>query len=236
MNRYILVIACLLSVELSKTQICQNPEVRMQRNRETFRNKDSLYRTVQIDLAIINPQPHDTIADIGSYDGYYPLAYSIFSDSVMFYLSDISRAGFAYFDSLQGICQEMKIYRGSNQFKVVIGEAKNTKLPRHLFNKVILRDALHHFTQMDEMLADIRLIMKPSSAVLYLYEPLRIPLAGYDDICKGAMGREDWLEELDKMGFVLIREFTVKQRWAWFEFGLKLPNKLYDPKQKKEAK
>jgi hypothetical protein len=98
---------------------------------------------------------YDTVADIGSYDGHYPLVYSIFSDSVAFYLNDISDAGFTYFDSIETECNKIKGSPVSNKFIMMIGSDTCTNLPARFFRKVIVRDALHHFKQPDKMLADI---------------------------------------------------------------------------------
>src|ERR1051325_3670768 len=61
--------------------------------------KDSIFTRVKNDLRFIQLKARDTVADIGSYDGYYPCMYSLFSDSVTFYLNDITGEAFTGLDS-----------------------------------------------------------------------------------------------------------------------------------------
>lgn len=163
---------------------------------------------------------NDTIADIGSYDGYYPLLYSIFSDSTVFYLNDITSYGFVYFDSIKAVCTKIKGHDLSNKFTIVIGQDSSTKLQDHMFNKVIVRDALHHFKSMDIMLADIKRIMKPK-AKLILFEPIRGRNLNTETLCKGAMTADELLNLLIKNGYILIRELPQTIGGSWFEFKLR---------------
>jgi len=198
-------------------QTCGNPGARIERLKAAQLSKDSIYNLVKTDLDFIKPIPNDTIADIGSYDGYYPLVYSIFSDSVVFYLNDISSDGFSYFDSIEDICTKIKRHNLSNKFTVVIGNDSSTSLRDHMFNKVVIRDALHHFKSMDIMLSDIKRIMK-SNAKLILFEPIRGRNINEETLCKGAMTVDNLIKLLNKNGFVLAREFPQTIGGSWFEF------------------
>ena len=145
MRKSFLLYIGLLTATYIVAQTCQNPGMRLEWLRQPGLTKDTIYKWVKNDLDFIQIQKRDTIADIGSYDGYYPLMYSIFTDSVAFYLNDISSTGFGYFDSIKSICTRLKGPLISNKFTTVIGNDSSTKLPGHLFSKVIIRDALHHF-------------------------------------------------------------------------------------------
>ena len=185
----------------------QNPGARLERLKVPKLTKESIYKWVKSDLEFIQIQKHDTIADIGTFDGYYPLLYSIFSDSAVFYLNDLTTAGFSYFDTIQGICTALKGSPLSNQYKLIIGNDSCTNLPKHLFTKVILQDALHHFKLMDKMLSDIRDIISPQpGSKLLLYETIRGG-ENNDKLCRGAMTREDLLKLLDRNGFSFSKEF-----------------------------
>lgn len=198
-------------------QTCSNPGARLARLRAACFSKDTVYQWIKNDLGFIRPQAGDTIADIGSYDGYYPLLYSVFSDSAVFYLNDITRDGFVYFDSIQAVCATLKGRALSNTFTIVIGQDSSTNLQDHLFDKVVVRDALHHFKSMDTMLADIKRIMKPG-ARLILFEPIRGRNINTNTLCKGVMTVEQLYSLLNKNGFTLTRELAQTVGGSWFEF------------------
>lgn len=211
----------IMLIAVSAPAQCLNPGIRLERLRAPRLTKDSIYKWVKSDLEFIQIQKHGTIADIGTYDGYYPLLYSIFSDSAVFYLNDITSTGFSYFDTLQAICAELKGSALTNKFKLIIGNDSCTGLPRHFFTTVILHDALHHFKLMDKMLSNIREIMVPlPGARLLLYETIR---GGANDpnLCRGAMTREELVSLLERNGFSLSRELRRNDSLSWFEFEIK---------------
>jgi hypothetical protein len=223
-------VVCIFLAALSFAQTTnglQNRDERMTRIKLQLSNKDSVYKRVSKDLDFIQLKVHDTVADIGSYDGYHPSVYSIFSDSVVFYLNDITTTGFTYFDSIQMLCTKIRGTKPTDQFKIQIGTESSTKLPTKLFNKVILRDALHHFRSQDSMLNDIKRIMKPG-AKLILFEPLREEGVVNHQLCKGAMTRKELLALMDRNGFGLTinKEGTEQTKmcvlpngkYCWYEF------------------
>lgn len=191
----------------------------MARLTATHLSKDSIYQRVKNDLEFIQPTRQDTIADIGSYDGYYPSVYSIFSDSIVFYLNDITNVGFVYLDSIKDACKRIRGHDFSNKFTIVIGTDSLTNLQDHLFNKVVVRDALHHFKSKDAMLMDLKRIMKPN-AKLILFEPIRGRNLNTATLCKEAMSIEVLLNLLNKNGFTLTRELSQSVGGSWFEFKI----------------
>lgn len=217
MNTIGLLFCCILLAPAAGGQTCQNPKARLARLTANHWTKDSIYQRVKNDLDFIRPAPTDTIADIGSFDGYYPSVYSIFSDSVVFYLNDITDAGFANLDSIRAACTRIRGQELTNQFIIVMGRDSSTRLPDRLFNKVVVRDALHHFKSKDAMLSDIKRIMKPQAGLI-LYEPIRGRNLNNDTLCKGAMTLEELMHLLHQNGFTLIKELPQNIGGSWFEF------------------
>ncbi len=211
---------CVLIGITTYSQTCLDPGFYLNGLKLHKPTKDTIYKWRRKELDFIKIKKHDTIADIGSFDGYYPLLYSIFSDSSVFYLNDITQSGFVYYDSIKTICEQIRGSNFTNKFNIVIGNDSSTKLPDHLFNIVIVREALHHFKMQDKMLADIKRIMKSDKdAKLILYEPIR-GQSKREDLCAGAMTKTDLIALLNRNGFILSKELDDNDR-SWFEFVLK---------------
>jgi len=215
-NRSVIVLLWFLSVSVSG-QVCKNPSSRLNKLRSDLVTRDSINRWVRNDLSFLQLQAHDTIADIGSFNGYYPCLYSVSSDSIVFYLNDVINEGFVYLDSIQAVCAKKRGSKLTNQFKVVIGEETSTNLPSSGFNKVMLRDALHHFKNPAAMLQDIKRIMK-LHAKLILFEPIVNPGNSNPNLCRGSMTREVFLKLMEDNGFKLSRELAVADDRYWFVF------------------
>jgi hypothetical protein len=209
-----------LQITFAFAQKCQNPDARLQRLNSMGFNKDTAFIWVKEDLKFIQIKSKDTIADIGSFDGYYPSLYSVFTDSVAFFLNDINQDGFLQFDSIQILCTKIRGSKLTNTFTIVIGPDENTNLPTDLFLKVILRDVLHHFKNMDAMLIDIKKTLK-FGGKLMLFEPLLIENSTVTNLCKGTMTRVQLLALMSKNGFILSRELAVKNDRFWLEFEVR---------------
>ena len=203
---------------LLQGQTCGNPNARLKRLITTH-SKDTIYKWIKTDLEFIQPKKQDTIADIGSYDAYYPCLYSVFADSMVFYLNDINTDGFKSLDSIKAVCTQIKGNEISSKFSIVKGDESSTNLKEHMFNKVVVRDALHHFKFMDVMLEDIKRIMK-LNARLILFEPIRGRNKNNESLCKGAMTIEELMKLLNRHGFYLIKELPQTIGGSWFEFKL----------------
>ena len=107
----------------------------------------------------------------------------------------------------------------TNEFKIVLGENEATNLPSNTFNKVILRDALHHFKSPLKMIVDIKRIIKLNGKLL-LFESIRNPKVANSNLCKGSMTKEELVKLMLENGFVLtLEKFTENDRY-WFEFKL----------------
>lgn len=185
-------------------------------------SKDSLRLNVKSDLEFIQLAKHEKVADIGSYDGYYPCIYSVFSDSITFYLNDTSKESLSKQGSICKLCSEKSGKTFSNEFYTVIGTDTTTNLPDRFFDKVIIRDALHHFKQKERMVSDIRRIMKPNAS-LYLFEPILHKDKEVKSMCRGVMEYDDLLRLFTDRGFRLVRSQSVEseQDLHWFEFKMK---------------
>jgi len=184
--------------------------------------KDSLLKKVKMDLDFIHLTQHDNVADIGSYDGYYPCIYSVFSDSIFFYLNDTSKLSLSKNVDICNLCSKISGKPLSNTFHAVIGTDITTNLPDHFFDKVIVRDALHHFKSEERMLQDIKRIMK-SQASLYLFEPILHKEKKVSGMCKGVKSYDELLKMFTDNGFEMVRSQAVvsEQDLHWFEFKLK---------------
>jgi ubiquinone/menaquinone biosynthesis C-methylase UbiE len=119
----------------------------------------------------------DTIADIGTADGWFAAALSTYSDSLTFYLEDIDSALWnrAEFDAAVRHFSRIRQKRVSHQFHYVKGTDKSTGLPPNAFHKVLIIDTYHHFKHRDEMLSDAVSLLKPGGQIVILEALARRP-------------------------------------------------------------
>jgi 2-polyprenyl-3-methyl-5-hydroxy-6-metoxy-1,4-benzoquinol methylase len=225
-RKIIWILTIVVPLLTSGQEKCGNPGSKLEWLRKIAVNKNSYYLQIKDDFEFINPLAGDVIADVGNADGYYPLLFSVFSDSVTFYLNDIANDRFIYFDSVKTLCERVKGRQLSNSFTIVMGNDSSTNLAAHFFDKVIIQDALHHFSKPDKMLADVKRIMKPQ-AQLFLYEPLRDKIEDEKKVCKGAMTKAQLLALLKNYGFEMVKEMDRPIGFSWFEFRISANTKRH---------
>jgi 2-polyprenyl-3-methyl-5-hydroxy-6-metoxy-1,4-benzoquinol methylase len=219
MKKYTFLYLILLLANQIHTQ-CVNPETRFERLKSRNFTRDSIAIKYKNELDFLNLMPHDTIADVGSYDGYYPSIYAIFTDSISFYLNDITYEGFKNFKALKALCEAKRSQNQTNSFKIIIGNAESTNLPDRFFNKIILRDVLHHCENMSKILEDVKRLMKKETS-LFLFEPLKLGNEMDENLCARTMTRDTFLELMNAHNFILNKEMALDENHSWFMFKQK---------------
>ena len=116
---------------------CTNAHTRIERLNSADFTRDSIAQLHKSELDFLGIEPHDTIADIGSYDGYYPSIYSIFTDSVSFYLNDITYEGFKNFKQINSLCEAKRIEKQSNSFEIVVGNFEKRIYQKFITTKLL---------------------------------------------------------------------------------------------------
>jgi predicted methyltransferase len=121
--------------------------------------------------------PGDTVADIGTADGWFVAALSAYTDSITFFLEDIDSAVWsrARFDSAVNHFSAIRQKKSSHQFHYVKGTEKSTGLIRNTFHKALIIDTYHHFSYRDEMIDDVASLLKPGGRIIVLEEVARKP-------------------------------------------------------------
>jgi len=105
----------------------------------------------------------DVIGDIGASSGYCEGVFSVFSDSLTFYIEDIDTTCLNNSELTKVINYYTKIKEApiTNKFFLVIGNEKNTNLPGGIFDKIIMNKTFHHLDYPDDIVSDIYKKLKP---------------------------------------------------------------------------
>jgi ubiquinone/menaquinone biosynthesis C-methylase UbiE len=126
---------------------------------------------------MVSFEPGDTIADIGTADGWFIAALSTFSDNLTFYLEDIDSAVWnrPAFDSAVSHFARIRQKNISHQFHYSTGADTSTGLPHDVFHKVLIIDTYHHFKYRSKMLADAVSLLKPGGKIVVVEALSRRP-------------------------------------------------------------
>ena len=149
----------------------------------------------------------DTIADVGTADGWFIAALSAFTDSLTFYLEDIDSAAWnrAAFDSAVHRFSTIRHKKVTHRFHHTIGTDTATWLPGKTFHKVLMIDTYHHFIHRDEMLSDAVALLRPGGKIIILEALARRP----GDIHKGC--NTPVYGEQEIIGHLKAHELTLEK-------------------------
>ena len=171
-----------------------------------YKTMDDLYRQKQSELDFYEFESGQVVASIGAQCGHWEAAYASTTDSVQFYLEDIDTAffnqrqiGFAwhYYDSLRG--RPM-----TSTYSLITGTEESTLLPENTFDKIIIINSFHEFTQQEEMLADIKTKLK-ANGILYIDETVPKKPGQLHGVCKKPMfTSEKMISIFSKNGYEYI--------------------------------
>lgn len=153
----------------------------------------------------------ETLASVGAGSGSKEVIYSMGADSLTFYLGDIDM-GCLSPEAIGATTQTL--YGRANQtntarFIPVLGAINKTNLPLASIDKLMIENSLHEFTEADDMLRDIRDVLKPTGE-LYILENIATQEGQRHQGCKRLLFTHQTLVDLlKKHRFQLLRHETV---------------------------
>lgn len=195
-----------------------------------YYNLDDLYRQKQQELDFYDFQHGQTVASIGAQCSHWEAAFAATTDSIHFYLEDIDTTHFNnrqtcfawhYYDSLRGSPMTCP-------YTLTIGTEKSTRLPDNSFDKILIINSFHEFTYPDEMLADIKIKLKPGG-ILYIDETVPRRPGQLHGICKKPMlSHEEIIGILSRNGYKYVDgielQFRKKRPFRKIYAFIKLPS------------
>ncbi len=171
-------------------------------------NADTMLRSMEKELAYYGIRNGDCIADVGAGSGWFEGVLTIKYDSLKIDAVDVK----AYHIRESGPTIEefikLRSTPNTNVLTFKKGKNKSTQLPKHKYDKVIVRQTFHHFEHKAEMLADLRRIMKVSGK-LYVYEPVAVTSEYFRQGKCYHFAPSDLLHIFSKNGFKLVEEFDL---------------------------
>lgn len=102
-------------------------------------------------------QPENVVAEVGAASGWLEGVFSIFSDSVTYYIQDIDSVllNETQFNAVVKHFSGERPTPQTNHFKYVLGTTTGTNLPDNTFDLIIINNTFHEFTEPNPMVQDI---------------------------------------------------------------------------------
>lgn len=170
---------------------------------------DSIHaiRQARIDamVAFIQLKPSDTVADIGSGNGYNIVRLSKYYPGVKYHVEDIDSTSC----NRKNFQKAISIYNPAialSDFTFTYGTTTSTHLPKQYFTKVLMIAVVHEFDDKALMFADIKSILKAGGDI-YIEEPFVLkPTAKKDKGCNNPYLTEEQFKDIITANGLTIAE------------------------------
>jgi SAM-dependent methyltransferase len=162
------------------------------------------YKSLFLDLGL---KKGDVVADIGAASGWIEGIFSVFSDSITYYVEDID-TNYANESQLKKVVDYYSNVRGSpqtNKFYFVTGTKTTTNLQDGMFDKIIMNNSYHEIKAQQKILKEVLKKLKPDGKLIIAdcfsnkYTTYHIPGCGYK-----AESMKKIKDEVESAGYFLI--------------------------------
>lgn len=166
---YIIFLFCILSCvsrskksKKSQKKYCQYVEQNFEiESRKFISNYDQFRNSIGL-------KNGEVVADVGAANGYIDIMMSLATDSVTYYIQDISKENINS-DNFDNLCKVINRNQNSpqtNKFHLVLGTERYTLLPDTMFDKIFLFNSLHEFTYVKDMMDDLYKKLKYNGEII----------------------------------------------------------------------
>jgi len=169
-------------------------------------------------LETLHLQPGETVASLGVGGGVWEVGLGAMVPGLTVYLVDLSpellneadlHAAVSFWEKQTGRPVE-------SRFVPAIGTETATHLPDRFFDKILLLNCLHEFTQPEAMLGECRRVMKPSGRVFVEERLARYPGETHEGCGRRLFGENALVGLFAKHGFAL-REASSPDGSEWWK-------------------
>jgi SAM-dependent methyltransferase len=162
------------------------------------------------ELQVYQIHRDERIAEVGAGDASFARELLKNNQQISLYLNDINTRAVK---NIQWSLDHDPIFLNTtSHVSVIKGSLISTGLEGKKLNKIIIRDAFHHFDRKTAMLASIRQSLDKNGK-LYLFE--RYKEECKNDCCPILLSREDIMKDMSDNGFFLSEEKPMLQNGQW---------------------
>lgn len=153
------------------------------------------------ELEFYDLKQNEHIGEVGAGNGIFSIFLSLLDKNLNLYVNEIGYTLPIYL--------KKTIYSGfakdsSSKITLVKGKKKRTNFQASSLDKIIIRNSFHHFSKKEQMLADIKSVLK-SDGVLFLNEPWKTKTG-----CEKRLDKSEIKSILQQNGFKLEKEMEME--------------------------
>lgn len=143
----------------------------------------------------------DQIGEVGAGNGTFSLLLTFFLNDCKIYFNEYSYEKYVYFE--KKLKADYILRKAKEKIEFKWGRRKKTNFKKNSLDKIIIRNSFHHFSHKEDMLKDIKRVLKKEGELFILEYPK------YKGSCHSLMELDELKNILTKNGFKLIDEIKI---------------------------
>lgn len=156
------------------------------------------------------------IGEIGAGNGTFSILLGMLSNEIQIVINELEKGFVNYIDKkISNNAQLLDV----SKIEATKGTKSNTGLKENQFDKIIIRNAFHHFSNKEKMLESIRQSLSKNGK-LYLYEPILVP-SGSGSSCDKVLDKRYLLTLIEENGFLFEEEKKLDNSSVLLRFSKK---------------
>jgi ubiquinone/menaquinone biosynthesis C-methylase UbiE len=170
-----------------------------------------IYHDIYSSLGVLKGE---TVASVGAGGGVIEVITSCFIDSINWTIQDVDTSCLNKynFDKIVTYHEKLSNKKLNSTFDLVIGDYSKTNLPRNKFDRVLLVNVYHEFTDKDEIMADITGSLK-KNGLLVIFEGIANKEGKRHGDCHHLILTESMLEkQMDNYGYDYVNKDIVNEQ------------------------
>lgn len=157
--------------------------------------------TISTEMCFYQIESGQKIGEIGAGNGAFSIILGMVTKEVQIYINELDKG---FVDYIGAKINKNDQLLDVSKIEAIQGSKSTTEFAENEFDRIIIRNAFHHFTKKEKMLESIKQALKDNGK-LCLYEPVLNQLGGGSN-CEKVLDRQYLLKIIEESGFLLEEE------------------------------
>ncbi|MBK8625272.1 MAG: class I SAM-dependent methyltransferase [Saprospiraceae bacterium] len=164
------------------------------------------------EILTCNIDSNQSIAEIGAGTGYFAFLLNIIFHPLKYHLNELDISKIRFYKKIKGIHQDSLEY----DYSLIKGEEKKTNL-KGRYDKIIIRNTFHHFSDKKKMLDDIKQHLNPKGEIIVIEvfkEDASYDLKAFPGAysCYHQLSKKKFLKYFEKSNLQMLSNTKVQNR------------------------
>lgn len=162
-------------------------------------------------------KPGETIASIGAGNGRQEVQVACFVEDITWYLEEIDSLKLYQFDKVLAHHEKLKGSSIDADFKLIMGTETSTKLPKGIFDRIIMVIVFHEISNRAPIMSEIQELLKTNGELVIMETMAKEPGEQHPNCKHMKLYEPEFLKEMEEYGYRL-KNYQIGETFSQLVF------------------